>query len=106
MNIIELLEDINDKVEEAIGEMTQIRPEACGLDNRAGYRLWISEDGIAVQKRNDGTLQYYGGFEYVDKEYRTEIGDYVLYHCDDERVQGHIDRWEETSFLNDTAEQD
>jgi hypothetical protein len=40
-------------------------------------------------------MQYYGGFEYVDKDYRYEMGDYVFYTVDDDRVGGHVDSYYE-----------
>ena len=39
------------------------------------------------------TLDYYGGFEYVHKYYRREVGDYVFYLAEDDRVRGHIERF-------------
>lgn len=54
-----------------------------GLDQRASYGgVWIdlrNEEFVAVTKNADRSLQYYGGFEYIDKEYRKEYGDYVFY---------------------------
>lgn len=98
MNILELIDDLYEKAGEVISDMDQIKPEECGLDNRAGYRLYISPDAIAVSKSGDRSLQYYGGFEYVDDEYRQPLGEYVFYLREDDgdgRVGGHIDRWME-----------
>lgn len=66
--------------------------ENVGLDNRCGM-IFINHNAIAVRKCNDGSLQYYGGFEYVDKEYRYEVGDYVFYNGEDERVRDHLDKY-------------
>jgi len=71
-------------------QMTEVTAEEVGLDRRAAYRLYVSEDTIAVSKDADRTLQYYGGFEYVDKEYRQEMGDWVFYFADDERIGDHL----------------
>ena len=95
MNLNDAIEESRIAAEEVINNMTQIKPEQCGLDNRAGYRLWIDEDAIAVARRNDNTLQYYGGFEYVDKENRVELGDYVFYLREEERIYDHIGQWED-----------
>lgn len=86
--IIDLAEDYVSK------EMEPVYPsrEIIGLDMRCGP-LFINENAIAVRKHNDGSLQYYGGFEYVDKEYRYEVGDYVFYNGEDERVREHLDRY-------------
>lgn len=96
MELYELIETIDVSVERHINKhMTQIHParDNIGLDNRAAYTLYISPEAIAVHKNQDRTLQYYGGFEYVDTEFRKELGDYVFYLCDDDRVQGHIERY-------------
>jgi len=87
-----LINEINGKVEFLIDdEFRLVRPEDVGLDSRAGYTLFINEDYIAVSNSNRRSLDYYGGFEYVDKENVTVLGDYVFYSADDERVQGHLD---------------
>ena len=87
---------------EAIGEVVErnvrdnfelVSAEKLGLDRRAGYQLFVNEDAIVVTKHSDRSLQYYGGFEYVDKEYRVEMGDFVFYMADDDRVREHIEHF-------------
>lgn len=68
----------------------QVKAQDLGLDSRAGYRLFVNSECIVVSDADDRSLQYYGGFEYVDKEYRTALGDWVFYSADDDRVQEHI----------------
>ena len=90
----ELISEINSKVEGLIDEeFREVTPKEVGLDSRAGYRLFINEDYIAVGRGNRRTLDYYGGFEYVDEEHVTVLGDMVFYSADDERVQGHLDEF-------------
>ena len=90
----ELLSEMNSKVEGLIDEeFREVTPKEVGLDTRAGYRLFINEDYIAVSRGNRRTLDYYGGFEYVDEEHITVLGDMVFYSSDDERVQGHLDEF-------------
>ena len=92
--LCELLSEINSKVEGLIDEeFREVTPKEIGLDTRAGYRLFINEDYIAVSRGNRRTLDYYGGFEYVDEEHITVLGDMVFYSSDDERVQGHLDEF-------------
>ena len=68
-----------------------------GLDRRAGYNLIVSEGDypgsgfVASSGSNTRSLSYYGGFEYVDNEYVTVVGDYTIYSAEDERVQNCID---------------
>ena len=86
--------EINKKVEAIIDEeFREVTPKEIGLDSRAGYNLFINEDYIAVSKGNRRTLDYYGGFEYVDEEHVTVLGDMVFYSADDERVQDHLDEF-------------
>ena len=95
MSTESVIDRINEMVERHLNkEFKQVYAgrEEIGLDNRCGM-VYISEDAIVVDKHRDGTLQYYGGFEYVDKEYRKEIGDYVFYLRDGGRVEDHIDRY-------------
>ena len=85
---------MNGMVENFIDEKFQlVAPKEIGLDDRSSYQLFINEDYIAVGKGNRRTLDYYGGFEYVDEEHVTVLGNYVFYSSDDERVQGHLDEF-------------
>ena len=96
MELYELIETIELSVERHINSnMEQISPARVniGLDRRSASTLYISGEAIAVPKSQDRTLQYYGGFEYVDTEFRKELGDYVFYLADDDRVAGHIERY-------------
>ena len=90
--LYELMNEINAKVEQIIDEEFQLaKPTDLGLDSRAGYTLFINEEYIAVSESNRRSLDYYGGFEYVDKENVIVLGDYVFYSTDEERVQNHLD---------------
>lgn len=94
MDFYEMLDTVTTTVDSFLADSTEkVKPEEVGLDFRAGYKLFINEYVIVVDKERDKGLQYYGGFEYVAAECRTEIGGYVFYSCEDERVQGHIQRW-------------
>lgn len=94
MDFYEMLDAVNSTIESFIADNTErVSPEEMGLDKRAGYKLFVNEDVIAVDKSRDRGLQYYGGFEYVEAEYRTELGEYVFYSVGDERVQEHIQKW-------------
>lgn len=94
METLDFLDDVNYKVKRHVRDkMTVIRAHDAGLDPRAGYRLYINESAIAVDKNNDHVLQYYAGYEYVDKEFRQEYGDYVFYLYDEGRVTESIDHY-------------
>jgi len=105
MHAFDLIENINVQIAEFVdAHMQEVQParDNIGLDPRAAYSLYINDSAIAVPKSQDRSLQYYGGFEYVDSEYRVELGDYVFYMAEDERVLGHIERYQES--LQDTQD--
>lgn len=85
--MMNLINEINQKVEIFVGGLTQVTGADLGLDERVGRLYTDGFDGIAVHKEADRRLQYYGGFEYIDKYYRQEIGDYVFYMAGDDRVE-------------------
>lgn len=100
MSVDRLIKEVNEKIEVFLQDMQEVTAAALGLDIRAGYHLFVSEECIAVKKKDDRRLQYYGGFEYVDSEFRKEIGDYVFYICDygeDCRVNACIETWRENN---------
>jgi hypothetical protein len=86
----DFLAKIDEMAERFLSTLTQTNAQALGLDPRAGHDLYVSEDTIVVEKPNDGRLQYYGGFEYISKECRREVGDFVFYiigETGDDRVE-------------------
>lgn len=83
--------EIQNTLEEAITDSTPVKPDELGLDPRVAHILWVCDEGIFVRESSDRSLQYYGGFEYVDKDCRHDYGTYVFYSADDDRVWGHID---------------
>ena len=94
MDIYNIKQVLNEMVEQLIDEEFRVvKSSEVGLDNRSAYQLFINEDHIAVRKSDRRSLDYYGGFEYVDEENVTVLGDYVFYSADDERVQGHLDEF-------------
>ena len=107
MTLEDALYEMSNIAERYISTMDSMSAEQLGLDKRAGYMLYVNDEAIAVEKRRDGSLQYYGGFEYIDKELRFDFGDYVIYMIDrysdsDEpcRVKQCIDRITHTESLD------
>jgi len=92
MDLFELIDNISELTDNFIGNMELVPANRLGLDPRCG-KLFVSPDCIGVYKGNDRTLQYYGGFEYVDIEYRHEMGDYVFYSAEDNRVRDHLEQY-------------
>lgn len=92
----DFLAKIDEMAEKFVSALTETNAQALGLDPRAGYNLYVSEDTIVVDKYNDGKLQYYGGFEYIDKTSRYEVGNYVFYTIGedgDDRVEECLNRF-------------
>lgn len=93
-SIYDLVDSLNEKMFRFTSQMESVKPKQLGLDERSGYTLYVNEECIIVPNDyNDRQLQYYGGFEYVDKEFRQVIGDYVIYLNGDSRVQDCLDRF-------------
>jgi len=78
-----------------IKDMEPVEPEELGLDNRSARVIYVGTDLLAVNKADDRNLQYYGGFEYVDSEFRLELGTHVYYSTDSPRVAGHYGQFKE-----------
>ena len=94
--VLDLVQDLETQIRRTVLSLPEVRAEDLGLDRRAAYTLWVDEDAIIVTKNEDRTLQYFGGFEYVDKNARMECGDYVIYTDSDSRVYDCLDYYRET----------
>lgn len=91
----DFLYEINRKIENHIQdhfELIYSGRDNVGLDSRCGP-IYINQEYIAVDKFRAGTIEYYGGFEYVDKDHRQEMGDFVFYSRESSRIAEHIDRF-------------
>ena len=89
-SVLDLVYSLECQMSAYVEKMKEVRPEDLGLDRRSGYRVYVDVTAIVVPKRDKGSLEYYGGFEYVDKSCRSEVGDWVIYSADDDRVLGHL----------------
>lgn len=63
--------------------------EELGLDFRCG-RILISVDEGFVAACNPRSIEYYGGWEYIDSEYKLDAGDYRFYDREANRVEAVI----------------
>lgn len=100
MSTMSVIDEVNEVVRRHVNsEMEAILTsnEKIGLDPRCGV-VYVDSESIAVDKSCDRALQYYGGFEYVDKDKRVELGDYVFYLAEDDRVRDHLDRYYGVAF--------
>jgi hypothetical protein len=87
MSLIDrVLSQVNELVElNLLSEAEEVKGSDLGLDVRVG-RLWVDSEFIAVRTRSKSTLEYYGGFEYIDRDFVKVIGDYTFYLAEDDRV--------------------
>ena len=84
----DLDQSINATVEQFIEEnCKQGDREQTGLDVRAFGKFWYCYEGIFIFAGNRRSLDYYGGFEYIDSDYVKTYGEYVFYSADADRVQ-------------------
>jgi hypothetical protein len=63
--------------------------EELGLDFRCG-RILISVDEGFVAASNPRSIEYYGGWEYIDSEFKLDAGDYRFYDREADRVDAVI----------------
>jgi len=93
MELSTLVDDLNNRFQEWLEANTEhCSAEKLGLDRRAG-NVYVSDEGVIIEKHNRRSFDYYGGGEYVADEYRASIGDYEVYYADDDRVMGWIENY-------------
>ena len=80
-----------------------VNADAAGLDYRCGsIHISDSEDFIAVNSTY--SIEYYGGFEYIDSDYKTTIGHVTFYSGEHSRVRDAIDYYKENTVNNNQEE--
>ena len=65
-----------------------------GLDFRCGL-IYISLEGDFVAASNTRSIEYYGGWEYIDSEFKFDAGDYRFYDREANRVDAVIQYYRE-----------
>jgi hypothetical protein len=74
----------------------KVEPEAFGLDRRSfGYAYTDGYDYIIINKIDDKSLRYYGGFEYTNDCDRQEYGNWVIYSSAATRVYDALEAYRE-----------
>lgn len=98
MDYNDILEKLEDMQQELFKECEYVSADAVGLDVRAGrvhvYPAEYVGDGF-IACDHPGSLDYYGGFEYVDKDCITRVGNTKIYSGEDERVAGCLEYYNE-----------
>ena len=89
-----LLETIENAVQEYIKKSNVVEIgahglEELGLDFRCG-RILISVDEGFVAACSPRSIEYYGGWEYIDSEFKLDAGNYRFYDREADRVDAVI----------------
>ena len=103
--------ELEQQVEELVmqylkeSDAVYISADALGLDYRSGsVHVSVSEDFIAVNSTY--SIEYYGGFEYIDSDYKTTIGHITFYSGEASRVEDCIRHYiENTENKNNNQEE-
>tara|TARA_A100001011_G_C14267243_1_gene825285 strand:+ start:767 stop:1087 length:321 start_codon:yes stop_codon:yes gene_type:complete len=105
MSLWELEIQVNELVNKYLEESDAVEVSAkdVGLDVRCG-RVYVSlEEYFIAVKGSTGSIEYYGGFEYVDAEYKTTIG-CVTFYEEADRVRSCLEYYKEN--LKENSEGD
>lgn len=94
-DILDLVEDVMNQFEEQLSKMTVVNAEKLGLDERAGYRLYIDKNCIVAGETSAKSLNYYGGFSYIGSEDIIKMGEYTIYRRDNDRVDDALSYYEQ-----------
>lgn len=91
--IKEILEEASRKMEAYLATLPKVNAVKIGLDRRACYgdHIWVSDDEIIMYETSAHSMNYYGGFEYVDSEHITKFNEFVIYSSEDDRIKDCIE---------------
>lgn len=87
---LDVVHDAICNLEETLRNADSVNAEELGLDRRAGF-VFVTDDAILVRSNCVRTLEYYGGFEYVEDDYKLSFGGVTVYFADSERVADCLD---------------
>ena len=87
-----MLYDLDDSINSTVAKFIEENckegdREQTGLDPRAFGKFWYCYEGIFIYEHARGRLDYYGGFEYIDREFVKSYGEYVFYSAEADRGQ-------------------
>lgn len=95
----EKIEEYQEKIAHEVGiffsNVDEVNASEVGLDRRCG-NVFVGSDFIAVRELNKRSIEYYGGFEYINRDHVKQIGEYVIYNLEfdgewEDRVKRCID---------------
>ena len=105
--------ELEKQVEELVNKYIEESEAVCvsardiGLDYRCGMvYVSVADDFVAVSG-SGSSINYYGGFEYINSDYITTIGGMIFYSGEHSRVQDAIEYYiENTENKNNNQEQE
>jgi len=97
---LSLVDEIQYQVERHVNGLRRVSATELGLDVRCGS-AYVGEnlDCIIVDSGNVRSFNYYGGFEYIDDEDKTCLGDYTVFLDTCDRVRGALENIMEADGL-------
>ena len=96
MSMYELAQQVNETVSQYIFDSGAVQTCAseAGLDERCG-EIYISVEHGWIATEQIGSLEYYGGFEYIGEDYRVTVGEITFYSSDHSRVADALEYYSE-----------
>ena len=79
--------------EEGLEQLTDEQMARWPIDPRARpYHMHANEHMLCVPESQRRMLDYYGGFEYVGDDHRMQVGNWIVYSTEDDRVRQVVER--------------
>lgn len=106
MSILDVIDELNYKLECAINDLPKVRADKIGLDSRAGaVYVDVDNDLIITGHHNVRSLEYYGGFEYIDDEATMSVGEFKIYGIEqNDRVEDALEFYKQHTAAEDEEE--
>ncbi len=89
-DVLDQIQQIEDQLTSECAFITD--PTQLRLDQRVGA-LYVDNVRTFIATKNNRLLSYYGGFEYIDREYVHTVGNFTIYSGEHERVQEALDHF-------------
>lgn len=86
------IDRIRELAEDITADAELVPAQELGLDYLCGM-VYVGEDFLATTNRR--VLDYYGGFEYIDAEFVSVLGNLTIYSIEDSsgRVREHLEQY-------------
>lgn len=96
-SVYDQIEALTSEINELVLSLPRVGAKDVGLDWRCpSLYIDVINKCVYVDQDRAGTLNYYGGFEYIDKDYQRSCGGFIRYTEDtrvDRVIFKFIDNW-------------